>query len=56
MHNVVQKLRNRRYATSWVTTANVKMLGGPVFPFSIGCEGPTPNVRKPLAFGEIELA
>ncbi|HEY7164602.1 MAG TPA: hypothetical protein VIB79_08580 [Candidatus Binatia bacterium] len=56
MHNVVQKFRNRGYATSWVTTDNVKMLGGPVFAFTIGRDRPTPDARKPLPLGKIELA
>ena len=32
------------------------LFGGPVFAFSIRRDRPTPDVRKPLRFGEVELA
>src|SRR4030095_9692510 len=55
VHNL-QILRDRGYALSRVNTENVKPLRRPVFSASIGREGPTPDMRKPLRFGEIGLA
>jgi hypothetical protein len=55
VHNL-QILRDRGYSTSRVPTENVKPLRRPVFAHSIGREGPTPDMRKPLPFGEVELA
>src|SRR5512145_1509662 len=55
VHNL-QILRDRGYALRRVQTENVKPLRRPVFARSIGREGPTPDMRKPLRFGEIELA
>src|SRR6516164_4680852 len=52
----IQKLRDRRYSTNSVPTEDVKPLRRPVFAHSIGREGPTPDMREPLAFGEVELA